>query len=162
MVSVSAALGLFFAAAVRPLPAPERAFAGFSVLGAEAVCVASSAAVLLVLADCAAPTSALAVALGLRAPVPRDVERPVVVLAVLLAVGVAVVAVSAVAAAPGAAAASDVAEEISLDAAAVFLLLVAAVLVVLPALRLEALAAAVVLEAEVLDAGAGDGVPCDS
>ena len=47
------------------------------------------------------------------------------------------------------------AEEISLDAAAVFLLLVATVLVVLPALRLEALAAAVVLEAEVLGAEAG-------
>ena len=161
MVSVSAALGLFFAAAVRPLPAPERAFAGFSVLGAEA-CVVSPAAVLPVLADCAVPSSALAVALGLRAPVPRDVERPVVVLAELLAVGVAAVAVSAVAAAPGAAAASDVAEEISLDAAAVFLLLVATVLVVLPALRLEALAAAVVLEAEVLGEAAGGGVSCDS
>ena len=108
------------------------------------------------LADYATPSSALAVALGLRAPVPRDVERPVVVLAVLLAVGVAAVAVSGVAAALGVAAASDVSEEISLDAAAVFLLLVVAVLVVLSALRLEALAA------EVLGEAAGGGVPCDS
>ena len=83
-------------------------------------------------------------------------------LAVLLAVGAAAVAASAVAAAPGAAAASGVAAEISLDAAAVFLLLVEAVLVVLPALRLEALAAAVVLEAEVLGEAAGGGVPSDS
>ena len=138
LVSVSAALGLLFAAAERPLPAPERALAGFSVLGAEAFCVASSATGLPVLADCATPSSTLAVALGLREPVPREVERPVAVLAVLwavlLAVGAAAVAASAVAAAPGAAAASGAAAEISLDGAAVLLLLVEAASVVLPAL----------------------------
>ena len=117
-------------------------------MGAAAFCVSSAAAGLTALAVCAAASSPWAAALlGLR--VPRVVERPVVALAVLLAAGVAVGAVSAVAAAPG------VAVEISLESAAVFLLLVAAVLVVLPALRLEALAAEVVLESEVLGAEAG-------
>ena len=117
-------------------------------MGAAAFCVSSAAAGLTALAVCAAASSPWAAALlGLR--VPRVVERPVVALAVLLAAGVAVGAASAVAATLG------VAVEISLEPAAVFLLLVAAVLVVLPALRLEALAAAGVLEAEVLGAEAG-------
>ena len=117
-------------------------------MGAAAFCVSSAAAGLTALAVCAAASSPWAAALlGLR--VPRVVERPVVALAVLLAAGVAVGAVSAVAAASG------VAAEISLESATVFLLLVAAVLEVLPALRLEALAAAVVLAAEVLGAEAG-------
>ena len=124
-------------------------------MGVEAFCVSSAAAGLTALAVCAAVASPWAAAaspwaaalLGLR--VPRVVERPVVALAVLLAAGVAVGAVSAVAAASG------VAAEISLESATVFLLLVAAVLEVLPALRLEALAAAVVLAAEVLGAEAG-------
>ena len=124
-------------------------------MGAAAFCVSSAAAGLTALAVCAAASSPWAAALlGLR--VPRVVERPVVALAVLLAAGVAVGAASAVAATLG------VAVEISLEPAAVFLLLVAAVLVVLPALRLEALAAAVVLEAEVLGEAAGGGVSCDS
>ena len=154
LLAVSPAV-LVLAAAVRPRAAPERPLGAFVVLGAEACCVASAVAGLSALAVCAVLSLGASAVLGLRAAVPREVERLEAVFAVLLAVADAEGADVAVSAASGVATASCALAEISLEAAAVFLLLAVAGLVVLPALRLDALAAAVVFEAEALGVEAG-------
>ena len=153
LLAVSPAV-LLLAAAARPLAAPERPLGAFVVLGAEACCVASAVAGLSALAVCAVLSLGASAVLGLRAAVPREVERLEAVFAVLLAVADAEGADVAASAASGVATASGALEEISLEAAAVFLLLEVAGLVVLPALRLDALAA-VVFEAEALGVEAG-------
>ena len=82
-------MALLFAAVERPLGA-------LAVLGAGVLCVDSAAAGLTALAVCAARSLLWASAfLGLRAAVPRDAERLVAVLAVLLAWAVAAGAASA-------------------------------------------------------------------
>ena len=153
LLAVSPAV-LLLAAAARPLAAPERPLGAFGVLGAEVCCVASAVAGLSALAVCAVLSLGASAVLGLRAAVPREVERLEAVFAVLLAVADAEGADAAVSAASGVATASGALAEISLEAAAVFLLLAVAGLVVLPALRLDALAA-VVFEAEALGVEAG-------
>ena len=153
LLAVSPAV-LLLAAAARPLAAPERPLGALGVLGAEVCCVASAVAGLSALAVCAVLSLGASAVLGLRAAVPREVERLEAVFAVLLAVADAEGADVAVSAASGVATASGALAEISLEAAAVFLLLAVAGLVVLPALRLDALAA-VVFEAEALGVEAG-------
>ena len=133
--------------------AAERPLGAFAVLGAASAVegVAGVAA----LVGCVVLSSFGAAALlGLRAAVPRVAVRLVVALGALLA-GVAAGVDSAGAVATGVAATAGELEEISFEAAAVFLLLAVAGLVALPALRLVALAVAAVLEAEVLGAEAG-------
>ena len=153
LLAVSPAV-LLLAAAARPLAAPERPLGALGVVGAEGCCVASAVAGLSALAVCAVLSLGASAVLGLRAAVPREVERLEAVFAVLLAVADAEGADAAVSAASGVATASGALAEISLEAAAVFLLLAVAGLVVLPALRLDALAA-VVFEAEALGVEAG-------
>ena len=153
LLAVSPAV-LLLAAAARPLAAPERPLGALGVLGAEVCCVASAVAGLSALAVCAVLSLGASAVLGLRAAVPREVERLEAVFAVLMAVADAEGADAAVSAALGVATASGALAEISLEAAAVFLLLAVAGLVVLPALRLDALAA-VVFEAEALGVEAG-------
>ena len=95
------ALALFFVAVVRPLAAEVRPLvdlAGLESAGLESAALgaASATAVVAALPVSGAAASPMAVSpLGLRVAVPREVERLVVFLAVLLAAGAAEGATSA-------------------------------------------------------------------